>query len=361
MTKRRKFLTGVLAISSLSLSGCGWRLGNVRASSALKGARDQLFIYTWTQYTDQQLLRTFNAQSGIKVLADVYDSNDVMLAKIQAGGGSAYSIIYPSDYMVQKMVKLDLLTEIKKENLVGLENLFPRFQNPTYDSNNRYSIPYSWGTTGFLYNSEKLPNPPDNWDYIWKNKEQLKKKMTLLNDVREVMGGTLRMLGYSYNSKNEDEVKQAYEKLKEIQPYLTAFDTDAWRNKIMAGDLLVAMCYSSDAVKIAKENPKLKYIVPSSGSSLWTDTIVIPKTSPNPDGAYAWINYLLRPEVAAEISQRLVIATPNRPGFELLPKKYQNNTNLYPPESVLSKCERIAPLSGFEEVYERYWTQLTSS
>jgi spermidine/putrescine transport system substrate-binding protein len=360
MTKRRKFLTGILALSSLSLSGCGWRLGNVRANSIVKGVSDQLFIYTWTQYTDQQLLKTFNAQSGLKVLADVYDSNDVMLAKMQAGGGAAYSVIYPSDYMVQKMVKLDLLTEIKKESLVGLENLFPRFQNPTYDSNNRYSIPYSWGTTGFLYNSEKLPTPPDNWDYIWKNKEQLKKKMTLLNDVREVMGGTLRMLGYSYNSKNEDEVKQAYEKLKEIQPYLTAFDTDAWRNKILAGDLLVAMCYSSDAVKIAKENPKLKYIVPSSGSSLWTDTIVIPKTAPNPNGAYAWINYLLQPEVAAEISQRLVIATPNRPGFELLPKKFQNNTNLYPPESVLEKCERIAPLSGFEEVYERYWTQLTS-
>ena len=361
MTKRRKFLTGILALSSLSLSGCGWRLGNIRANSIAKGVSDQLFIYTWTQYTDQQLLKTFNAQSGIKVLADVYDSNDVMLAKIQAGGGSAYSVIYPSDYMVQKMVNLDLLTEIKKESLVGLENLFPRFQNPTYDSNNRYSIPYSWGTTGFLYNSEKLPTPPNDWEYIWKNKEQLKKKMTLLNDVREVMGGTLRMLGYSYNSKNEDEVKQAYEKLKEIQPYLTAFDTDAWRNKILAGDLLVAMCYSSDAVKIAKENPKLKYIVPSSGSSLWTDTIVIPKIAPNPNGAYAWINYLLQPEVAAEISQRLVIATPNHPGFELLPNKFQSNTNLYPPESVLEKCERIAPLSGFEEVYERYWTQLTSS
>ncbi|MBN3896777.1 MAG: spermidine/putrescine ABC transporter substrate-binding protein [Nostoc sp.] len=360
MTNRRKFLKGVAALSSLSLAGCGWRLAEVRANSNTNGQRDQLYIFTWTQYTDNQLLKTFSTQTGMKVLADVYDSNDVMLAKLQAGGGGTYSIIYPSDYMVQKMVSKGLLTEINHDRLIGLENLFPRFQNPSYDPNNRYSIPFNWGTTGLLYNSEKIKDAPQDWDYLWQNQEQLSQQMTLLNDVREVMGATLRMLGYSYNSKNEQQIKQAYEKLKVLKPAIARFDTDAWQNQILAGDLLLAMCYSADAVKISQENPKLKYVIPRSGSSLWTDTIVIPKTAPNQAGAYAWINMILQPELAAQISQRLSISTPNSAGFEQLPKIIQNNANLFPSESVLANCERVSPVGKFEEVYDRYWTQLTS-
>jgi spermidine/putrescine transport system substrate-binding protein len=361
MIKRRKFLKGVATLSSLSLASCGWRLADVRANSTIEGSLDQLDIYTWTQYTDRELLQNFTTQTGIKVLADVYDSNDVMLAKLQAGGGITYSAIYPSDYMVKKMVKLGLLTELKRDRLIGLENLFPRFQNSAYDPNNRYSIPFSWGTTGLIYNSEILKTPPEDWEYLWQNQKQLKKRMTLINDVREVMGAVLRMLGYSYNSQNEKEIKEAYAKLKALKPAIAAFDTDAWRNQILAGDLILAMCYSADAVKITKENPKLKYVIPRSGSSLWTDTIVVPKTAPNLDGSYAWINFMLQPEVAAQISDRLSIATPNRAGFEQLPKEIHDNTNLFPPESLLEKCERITPLGKFEEVYERYWTELTSS
>ncbi|WP_066379066.1 polyamine ABC transporter substrate-binding protein [Anabaena sp. CA = ATCC 33047] len=360
MTKRRNFIQGVTALSTLSLAGCGWRLADVRASTN-SGRTDQLYIYTWTQYSDQKLLQTFTTQTGLKVLVDVYDSNEVMLAKLLAGGGGTYSLIYPSDYMVQKMVDRNLLIELQHDRLIGLENLFPQFQNPSYDSNNRYSIPFNWGTTGLLYNSEVLPQAPEDWDYLWQNKDILNKRMTLLNDVREVMGAVLRMLGYSYNSQNENEIKQAYEKLTELKPAIAAFDTDAWQNQILAGDLMIAMCYSADAIRVSKENPKLKYVIPRSGSSLWTDTMVILKSAPNIDGAYAWINFMLQPEIAASISQRLKIATPNQAGFELLPNNIKNNVNFFPPDAILEKCERISPLGNFEEVYERYWTQLTSS
>ncbi|GAA6617468.1 PotD/PotF family extracellular solute-binding protein [Scytonema sp. NUACC26] len=360
MTNRRGFITGIVALSSLSLVGCGWRLGNVRAS-ATTGSRDQMYIYTWEQYTSKDLLKTFSAQTGIKVLADLYDSNEAMLSKIQAGGGSAYSAIYPSDYMVRKMVDLGLVTRLERDRIIGLDNLFPRFQNPIYDPNNRHSIPFSWGTTGFIYNSEKLKTPPDNWGYLWENKQLLSKRMTLMNDVREVIGAVLKMLGYSYNSTNENEIKQAFDTLKVLKPDVAAFTTDAWRNQIVAGDLLLAMCYSSDAVKITKENPKLKYVIPKSGSSLWTDTVVIPKTAPNIEAAYAWINLILRPEVASEMSQSLSLSTPNRAGFEQLPKKIQNNSSLFPSESILTKCERLAPLGQeVEALYERYWIELTS-
>jgi len=145
-----------------------------------------------------------------------------------------------------------------------------------------------------------------------------------------------------------------------LKPAIARFDTDAWQNQILAGDLLLAMCYSADAVRISQENPKLKYVIPRSGSSLWTDSIVIPKTAPNQAGAYAWINMILQPELAAQISQRLNISTPNSAGFEQLPKTIQNNTNLFPPESLLANCERVTPVGEFEAVYDRYWTQLTS-
>lgn len=360
MKNRRKFLQGITALSSLSLASCGWRLADVRATGG-SGRSDQLYLYTWTQYSDQELLQTFSTQTGMKVLVDVYDSNEVMLAKLLAGGGGTYSLIYPSDYMVEKMLEKGLLTELKTDRLVGLDNLFPQFQNPSYDPKNRYSIPFNWGTTGLIYNSEILKEAPQDWEYLWRNQKLLNKRMTLLNDVREVMGAVLRMLGYSYNSRNENEIKQAYEQLTILKGAIAAFDTDAWRNQILAGDLTLAMCYSADAIKIIKENPRLKYVIPRSGSSLWTDTIVIPKSAPNVDGAYAWINFILQPEVAARTSERLKISTPNLAAFEQLSKQIKNNENLYPPQSILEKCERISPVGEFEDVYERYWTQLTSS
>lgn len=359
MTNRRDFLQKLTALSTLSLAGCGWKLADVRATTS-SSRTDQLYIYTWTQYSDQILLQTFTTQTGVKVQVDPYDSNEVMLAKLLAGGGGTYSLIYPSDYMVQKMVDKNLLIELQHDRLIGLDNLFPQFQNPSYDPKNRYSIPFNWGTTGLLYNSEVLQSAPEDWDYLWKNHKLLNKRMTLLNDVREVMGAVLRMLGYSYNSQNENEIKQAYDKLAELKPAIAAFDTDAWQTQILAGDLVLAMCYSADAIRVSKENPKLKYVIPRSGSSLWTDTIVIPKSAPNIDGAYAWINFTLQPEISANTSERLKIATPNRAGFELLPHQIKNNTNFFPPDELLKKCERISPLGQFEETYARYWTQLTS-
>jgi spermidine/putrescine transport system substrate-binding protein len=362
--RRRQFLkASAAALFGLALSTCGRRLGNVQSptTSAASSASDKLYVYTWAQYTDKELLNSFTAKTGIQVVADVYDSNETMLAKLQAGGGGAYSVIYPSDYMVRRMVELDLLRQLEHTQLAGLDNLYPRFQNPSYDPHNRHSVPFGWGTTGLLYNSNKLAVAPVDWDYLWVHQQQLSKRMTLLNDVREVMGGVLRMLGYSYNSKNESQIKQAYEKLKAILPAIAAFDTDAWQNQILAGDLLLAMSYSSDAIRVIKENPSLKYVIPRSGSSLWTDTMVIPKTAPNPDGAYAWIDYMLQAEVAAQMCQRLSFATPNQVAVEQLPPQVRNNPNLFPPEWILQKCERIAPLGEIDAVYERYWTQLTSS
>lgn len=372
LTTRRQFLQASLsALSGLALTSCGWTLGVTPTEDAPKesGTRkptpisaNQLYIYTWADYTDKELLDAFTAETGIQVIVDIFDSNETMLAKVQAGGGSAYSIIYPSDYMVKRMEQLHLLREIDHSKLQGLENLFEKFQNPDYDPGNRYSLPFTWGTTGLIYNAAKLKQEPEDWDYLWENSQQLWRRVALMNDVRETIGAGLRSLGYSYNSTNPQEIAQAYEKLLLIKPSLANFTTDGWRDLILAGDLTVAMGYSFSALEVADENPNLKYVVPKSGTSLWTDTMVIPKNAPNLKAAYAWLNFMLRPEVTVPLSERLYFATPNRAAYELLPSDLQENPTLFPPEQILNKCEGILPLDPEKEKeYARYWIKLRSS
>lgn len=358
---RRQFLqTSVAAMVASSLSSCGWTLAEVKTTPNTQVSSDTLYIYTWAGYTDQDLLDRFREETGLKVVADVFDSNEAMLARLQAGGAGAYSIIYPSEYMVQKMATLGLLTELEHSLLVGLEDLFPQFQNPGYDPGDRFSVPISWGTTGLIFNSKTLKNYPQDWNYLWENKEKLSKRFTLLNDVREVMGATLRMLGYSYNATDANQIRQAYEKLVTLRPAIASFTTDSWRPQMIVGDLLIAMCYSSDAAEIMEENEDLRYITPDSGSSLWTDTMVIPKSAPNPDAAYKWINFMLQPDIAATLVERLKFATPSRLAYERLPESLRNDPTLFPPESVIARSEAISPVGEATEIYERYWTQLTS-
>lgn len=359
---RRQFLKGsAAAIAASTLSSCGWTLADVKSAPTMQGDADTLYIFTWAGYTDKDLLDRFYEETGITVIADVFDSNEAMLAKLQAGGAAAYSIIYPSDYMVEKMRDLELLTRLDRSLLLGLDDLFPQFQDPVYDPGGNYSVPISWGTTGLIYNSSLLEESPEDWDYLWEHRDDLSKRMTLLEDPREVIGAALRRLGYSYNTTNADRVREAYEELLILMPYVASLTNYNWRAQMLTGDLKLAMCYSSDAAEITPENEDLRYITPDSGSSLWTDTLVIPKTAPNPEGAYRWINFMLQPDIAAEIVERLSFATASIPAYKLLPEELRDDATLFPPESVISKCESLAPVGDFEEVYDRYWTQLTSA
>jgi len=362
---RRQFiqLAGLTTLSSKLLSGCGWTLAEVGSQTAPKKSSNskELFIYTWSNYTDQDLLNRFTKETGFKAVTNVFDSNEVMLARLQAGNGGDYSIIYPSDYMVDKMKGMGMLSQLEFSRIKGLEHLMPRFLNPEYDPGNLHSVPISWGTTGLIYNSQKLPSAPVDWTYLWENQKQLTRRMTLLNDVREVMGAVLKMMGYSYNSRNPDEINKAYQKLMELKPNIASFTTDTWRDQILSGDILIAMCFSSDANEVIEEKKYLNYVIPKSGSTLWMDTLAIPKTAPNPEAAYAWINFMLQPDIAAQICERLSFATPNQLAFNQLPTELKENPRLFPPESDLERCESVAPVGDLAEVYDKYWTKLTSA
>jgi spermidine/putrescine transport system substrate-binding protein len=361
---RRCFLqTSGLFASGMALSGCGWTLAEVRPTSAPKGNKDELSVYTWDSYVDPQLIDTFKTQTGIQVIASIFSSNEEMMATFQAGKASIYSVIYPSDYKVSEMIGKNFLRALDRSRISGLENLLPQFQDSVYDPGNQHSIPISWGTTGLLYNTEALDDSPEDWNYLWQNQQKLNRKITLLDDVREVMGATLKSMGHSYNSTNAQEITQAYEKLAKLKPAITTFTTDAWKDRLLAGDLWLSMVYSADAVRLIHENPdrKLRYVIPSSGTSLWSDTVVIPKTAPNLDAAYAWLNFVMQPAVSADLTQRLFFATPNQAAYDQLPAPLRNNYSLFPPENIIQRCERIRPLEQkILELYDQYWTKLTS-
>lgn len=364
---RRRFLQySLAALSGVALANCQ-RSGTSSSSETSPSANpvstdEPLYIYTWADYLSEEVNQRFTEQTGIEVVADVYDSNEVMLAKLQAGGGNQYSIIYPSDYMVRQMIELDLLTPMDKARITGLENLIERWQSPPYDADNAHSIPVSWGTTGFLYNNEVIKPGPEDWDFIWENRQSLSRKMTLLDDVRETLGATLKSLGYSYNSTNEQELQAAYEKLVQLKPNIASFESFGWEDRLISGDLQLCMSYSILGNALTPDNPQLTYVIPSSGSSVWTDTLAIPKAAPNVDAAYAWINFLMEPENSAFAVSKLRFATPNQLAFDALPTELQENEKLFPPESILAKCEGIVPVdAATDEIYNRLWTQLRSA
>lgn len=371
-SSRRQFLLGATAtLSSVLLANCarttiadsGANLESGSSSANVLTPTDTktLYIYSWSSYIDDQLLKDFEAKTGIKAVADIYDSNEIMLAKMQAGGGNAYSIIYPSDYMVTEMIGAGMLTPIDASRLPVLEQLSDNWKSPVYDPNNVHSIPFAWGTTGLIYDPQKLGTEIKNMDYFWENQDDLVRQITLLNDVREVTGAMLKHLGYSYNSTNPEEIEAAFNQLKELKPSIAAFLTNGWEDQLASGDLAVSMAYSVDALALMDEHPNLTYQIPDQGTSLWTDTIVIPKTAPNVDAAYEWINFVTDQDNAVDLVTRLKFATPNQIAVDQLPTELKSNEKLFPAKQTLAKCEGIAPLPPeVLELYDSYWTQLTS-
>ena len=373
---RRKFLrqtayaTSALA-SIISLSGCGIFDTNPQNADAGKDDvprpvtqdKQTLYIYGWATYVNnQEVLDDFTKETGIKVVGDAYDSNEVMLAKLEASGGrSGYSIIYPSDYMVTQMRDLKLLAPLNKKLLPNLSNIGRSYLELPHDRGAVFSIPVSLGTTGIAYNVKAINSiigeEPTDWSYLWQHKNKL--RVTLVNDPREVMGMALHILGSSYNTKDPEKIEEAFKKLRELMPAIANFTTDAWRDPLASGDLMMCMAFSGDAISLARQDPNIKYILPNSGTSIWTDTIAIPRGASNIEGAHAWINYVMKPEVAAKISDSNSFGTTNKLAKTMIPDDLKAIKALEPTEALIALSDRITKLDPeVLEVYEGFWTRL---
>lgn len=365
---RRRFLQfSAATVSTIALSNCARNLGEQSTaegttnSATLQTDPKTLYLYGWADYANEELYQRFTQQTGIEIVADVYDSNETMLAKLQAGGGNQYSIIYPSDYMVQQMIQSNLLLQLDRSKLIGFDNIKDRWQSPTYDPGAAYTLPFNWGTTGLIYNKDVLKTEPDDWNFLWQNREALSGKMTVLDDVRETLGMVLKSLGYSYNTTDPAHLEAAYKKLLELKPALAGFKTYGWEDQLIAGDLAVCMTYSALGNTLPIEHPQLVYVIPQTGTSIWTDTLAIPAKAPNVEAAYAWMNFILEPENAAFAATQLKLGTPNAVAFEQLPSNVKRNQKLYPTDETLKTGEGIAPVGEALALYDKYWTEVKSA
>lgn len=332
MRKLQSLFIGILAIILILFFG----VRQLEKSSGMAGA-DTLTIYNWGDYIDPELLRKFEKESGYKVNYETFDSNEAMFTKIQQGG-TAYDITIPSEYMIQKMMKEKMLLPIDHTKLKGLNNIDTRFLDQEFDPQNKYSIPYFWGTLGIIYNDKFIDGSKVNhWDDLWR--PELKDNVMLIDGAREVIGLSLNSLGYSLNSRNNQELRKATDKLNKLTTNVKAIVADEIKMYMINEESAAAVTFSGEAAEMLDNNEHLHYVIPSEGSNLWFDNIVIPKTAKNVKGAYEFINFMLRPENAAQNAEYIGYSTPNKEAKKLLPKEISGDEQFYPSDEVIKHLE----------------------
>ncbi|MBB3112575.1 spermidine/putrescine transport system substrate-binding protein [Paenibacillus phyllosphaerae] len=296
-----------------------------------------LTIYNWGDYIDPELIAAFEEETGIKVIYQTFDSNEAMMTKIEQGG-TTFDISVPSEYAISKMKEDNLLLPIDHSKLPNLTHIDERFMNLSFDPNNEYSIPYFWGTVGIVYNAELLDGKaPTSWNDLWD--PALKNQILLVDGAREVIGFGLNSLHYSLNDTDEAHLQEAKSKLAALTPNIKAIVGDEIKMLLANEEAAVGVVWSGDASEIMGENEKLDYVVPEEGSNLWFDNMVIPKTARNIEGAYAFMNFMLDPEHAAQNAEYVGYSTPNKDALALLPEDISGDERFYPSPELTEKLE----------------------
>lgn len=294
-------------------------------------------IYNWGDYIDPDLIDQFEEESGIKVVYQTFDSNEAMLTKIEQGG-TTYDIAVPSDYAIAKMIEEDLVIPIDQSKIPNLKHIDDRFLDLPFDPGNQYSIPYFWGTVGIVYNQKLLDGKkPTSWKDLWD--PAFKNQILLADGAREVMGMSLNSLGYSLNETDEDKLQEAKANLMDLTPNVKAIVGDEIKLLLANEEAGIGVVWSGDANEIMSENEDLNYVIPSEGSNVWFDNVVIPKTAENVEGAHAFINFMLRPDIAAKNTDYVGYSTPNKDALKLLDAEVREDERFYPDKAVTDTLE----------------------
>lgn len=321
----------------------------------VKGGELNLFI--WSNYLPDSVIREFENRYGAKINIELYDSNEAMLARLQSGGAN-YDIAVPSDYMVTVLREQGLLADIDRESLSNFSNLDPQFVGLAHDPDNHYSVPYLWGTTGIGYRKDKVEGTVDSWSIMWDSR--YRDRMAMLDDVREVIGAALRRLGKSINTIDANDIKQAGELLVEQKPLLKAYDSGGFDQLLLSGDAWIVQGYSGQIAKAALEDPNIAYVVPKEGCTLYVDNLCILKNSTHSDLALQFINFILEPRIAAEISNQTGYATANLAARAFIKAELLSSDAVYPSRESLEKSEFVKEVGEAINLYDRVWTEIKS-
>lgn len=328
----------------------------------LTSGTEQVIIYNWGEYIDPEVLDMFEEETGIQVIYEEFETNEIMYPKIQSGA-IAYDLVCPSDYMIQKMIQNDLLQPLNFDNIPNAKNIGQVYYEKSrqFDPDNQYSIPYCWGTVGILYNTKMVDEPIDSWTVLWDT--QYKDNILMQDSVRDAFAVALKTLGYSLNSTSIHELTQAKDLLVQQKPLVQAYVIDQVRDKMIGSEAAIGVIYSGEAIYTQTENPDLAYVVPKEGSNMWIDSWVMPKNAPNKENAEKFLDFLCRPEIALMNFEYITYSTPNEKARELIEDPAIRNSEIaFPGDSILSRCETFTYLGeDADEVYNQLWREVKSN
>jgi spermidine/putrescine transport system substrate-binding protein len=333
-------------------------LGHIPLASSADG--NVLSIYNWSTYIDPEIVSAFEKEFGAEVKYDTYENNEELFAKLQAGN-PGYDIIVPSDYMVEAMIAENMLEKLTLDNIPNAKNVDPKFANPPYDPGNVFTMPYQWGTVGIGYNVKETGGEIESWANLFEPK--FKGRVALLDAMRETIGFALISLGYDLNTTNPDEIAEARDYLIDRSASVVAFAPDTGQALLDQGEVDLVQEYSGDIFQVMEENPDLRYIVPKEGTNIWTDNLAIPKGAKNKELAEQFINFILRPEMGAKLSNFIRYGSPNKKAIDtgLIAKEDLGNPGIYPPPEVFEKLKYIKDVGEATTLYDDAWTELKLS
>ena len=319
----------------------------------------QVIVYNWGEYIDPEVITMFEEETGISVIYEEFETNEIMYPKIKSGA-IAYDVVCPSDYMIERMVKEDLLAEINWDNVPNIKNIDPTYmdQSKSFDPDNAYSVPYCFGTVGILYNKTMVDEPIDSWDVLWDPKYT--DNILMQDSVRDAFSVALKRKGYSLNSTDVNELEEATADLIKQKPLVQAYVIDQVRDKMIGNEAAIGVIYSGEAIYTQWENENLEYIIPKEGSNVWIDSWVIPKNAQNKENGEKFINFLCRPDIALMNFEYITYSTPNKEARALIEdEELRNSTIAFPTADMLKDCETFRFLGNDADAfYNELWNKV---
>ena len=347
MKKRLVFLLAlalVLGLMVVSLSGCGEK-------------STTLTVFNWFDYIDEDVIKMFEQETGIKVNYTNFTTNEEMFAKLEKGSGS-YDVIFPSDYIIERMIKEDMLAELDLSKMPNVANLVDWCKKPDYDPDCKYSVAYMWGTVGILYNTEKVDGEVTSWSSLFD--PAYERSVFMLDSIRDSFCVGLKYLGYSLNTQEEEAlsaVKELLLKQKE-DGIVAGYLVDETKDKMIAGEAAMAVMWSGDALYAMEGNDKLAYVVPEEGSNVWIDGMCIPKSSKNQEAAMKFIDFMCRPDIAEKNQDYIYYSSPVQQVIDGYTDEEKAEEALNPSQEKLDKCEFFHDISDNMSLYDKIWMEI---
>lgn len=367
----------VIGLAALVLAGCGRKPGEGSAGAPAAAAEDKVLnVYNWSDYIDPAVIEAFEKETGIAVRYDVFDSNEVLETKLLTGR-SGYDVVVPSAYFLERQIQAGVFRKLDKSKLPNLGHLDQGLQMSiaSHDPRNEHGVIYMWGTTGIGFDADKVRSimpdaPTDSWSLVLDPAVVSKFKdcgVSFLDDPTDIIGTVLLWLGKQPNSESEADLKLAEEALLRIRPYIRTIHSSQYIEDLANGEVCIAVGYSGDVLQArnraaeAGRKIDIRFVIPREGALMWFDTLAIPADAAHPDNAHAFINYLLRPEVAAANSNYVKYATANTAALAQVDEELRSDPGIYPTPEVKERLQpNLAKSAEFTRSLNRAWTRFVT-